>query len=126
MTLCPATEAAKIAKEIEAIDFSLNLQKNSIVSHGWIIVDAKDQTSAYGFETTYNNETGRYDVHSPAWKAPHKANRLTEQDARRVAPSFQNGNGPCRAVHWMDAATEHRARLVEVQALWEEMAAKAA
>lgn len=105
-------------KHIKAIDFSLSLQENCIVSHGWILVDAKDETCAFEIELepVVKNGKRRYRaIDAKAFTSPHKANRFTEKDARALAKSIQNGNGHLRAVHWIDAAKAHRARMVDLR-----------
>lgn len=113
-------EVARITKEIEAVDFSLNLSRNSIVSHGWIVTCGKDITTAYSFDTEPVTENGkrRYQTTNCQWGQPHKVSRWTKEDAHTIAASYANGNGKMQAVHWIDAAEAYREQLQRILGYW--------
>ena len=93
---------------VEQLEYALKISKNTLVSHGWIVVYPDDISRAYSFDVVpHETEKGRYRATNPTPGNAHKVNRFTKQDAHTVASNCRDGNGnSLQAIFWKDAAEE--------------------
>ena len=88
------------------IERALEMSKNTLASHGWIVTFPGDITCAYQFDVVDHPDLkGRKMAVNPRIGSPDRVNRFTKEDAQRVAADCRSGNGEALvAVHWIDAA----------------------